>query len=107
MMVARTILDQLGGYRFIAFTGCKNFKGYDNSLTMNLARNVSGANRLKITLTPMDLYDMEFYRETGGKLNKDFELIPIKRKTVRMIEGVYCDQLEDFFTKVTGLHTRI
>lgn len=42
LTVAKTILEQLGGSRFLALTGSRNLVGDDTSLTMRLARNKSG-----------------------------------------------------------------
>lgn len=48
IMVAKTILEQLGGGKFIAMTGSKDFIDLGNGLRMNLARNKTSANRLEI-----------------------------------------------------------
>lgn len=37
-MVAKTILEQLGGGKFIAMTGCREFIDLGNGLRMNLAK---------------------------------------------------------------------
>ena len=59
--VAETILQQLGGNKFQAMTGSRCV-GYDaKSLTIRLAKNMSKANHLKITLTGLDLHDVEFF----------------------------------------------
>ena len=47
-MIAQTILMQLGGRRFVAFTGSKQYTDKGNGLRMNLARNKTSANRLDI-----------------------------------------------------------
>ena len=60
MTIAQTILDQLGGNKFMAMTGSKNFTDCGRSLSMRLAKNASRANYLKITLNGLDTYDMEF-----------------------------------------------
>ena len=96
MQVARTILDQLGGNKFIAMTGAKNLAGGDNFLSMKLPRNKSGANYLRITLSPMDDYTVQF-----DKINKSIGM------TVFCSGGIYCDQLQEVFTSVTGLDTRL
>ena len=112
MTVATTILDQLGGNKFIAMTGSKKFVGGDNFLSMQLAKNQSGANHLKITLTAMDDYTMEFIRFVMpkvkiNKVTKDITVKPEILETVKVIEGVYCDQLQNLFTETTGLYTRL
>lgn len=101
-MIAQTILQQIGGRRFAAMTGSRDFINMGNGLRMSLARNKTSANRLDITYDEgLDLYNMRFYRKTFSK--KTFEC---KTKDITGYEGVYCDMLEDIFTQVTGLHIR-
>lgn len=95
-MVAETILKQLGGKRFAVMTGSKNFIDGGNSLSMKLTRNQSGANYLRITLTSMDDYTMEFISIRGSKMT-----------TKNEVKGVFCDHLQAMFTSITGLNTRL
>jgi hypothetical protein len=90
--IASTILHQLGGNKFIAMTGSKNFICGNRSLTMQLTRNLAGAKYLRITLNGNDLYNMEFIA------NKDLK-VKVKH------EDVYNDMLQVMFTKSTGLYT--
>ena len=85
-MIAKTILEQIGGRRFAAMTGSKDFIDMGNGLRMSLAA---------------DLYNMRFYRRTFSK--KTFEC---KTKDIETHKGIYCDMLEEMFTMVTGLYTR-
>ena len=112
MTVAQTILNQLGGNKFIAMTGSKNFTSDGNTLNMTLTGNRSGANHLKITLNGLDTYDMEFIKYTKArvkidKANKAVNYTPDKLITVKSLDGIYCDQLQDIFTSVTGLETHL
>ena len=101
-MIAKTILEQIGGRRFAAMTGSKDFIDMGNGLRMSLARNKTSANRLDIIYDAgADLYNMRFYRRTFSK--KTFEC---KTKDIETHEGIYCDMLEEMFTMVTGLYTR-
>ena len=106
MRVADIILQQLGGNRFAVMTGSKNFISDGNTLRMSLARNASKANRLYITLDFDDTYTMRFFRYTAPRWNNkkcwydDEKITEIKTYT-----GVYCDQLQELFTEVTGLYT--
>ena len=71
-MIAKTILEQIGGRRFAAMTGSKDFIDMGNGLRMSLARNKTSANRLDIIYDAgLDLYNMRFYRKTFSK--KTFE----------------------------------
>ncbi len=97
MIIAQTILSQLGGNKFIVMTGSKNFISDGNTLRMKLTRNNAKAQFLSITLNSMDLYDMTFY-----SLSKDFKMIIKDQKN-----GIYCDMLQDIFTSVTGLYTHL
>ena len=83
-MIAKTIFEQIGGRRFAAMTGSKDFIDMGNGLRMSLARNKTSANRLDI------IYDA----------GADFYHMDIATH-----EGVYCDMLEELFTMVTGLCT--
>ena len=47
-MIAKTILQQIGGKRFATMTGSRNFIDMGNGLRMSLARNKTSANRLDI-----------------------------------------------------------
>ena len=62
MTVANTILEQLGGNKFIAMTGAKNFLSDGNTLRMTLPKNRSKANRLYVTLDTTDTYPMYFFQ---------------------------------------------
>ena len=91
-------LQQLGGNRFIAMTGAKNLAvdKSKNELHMKIMRNAKGISHVRIRLTSMDLYDMEFLQVRAGR-------IKIKSKE----KGVYGDQLAKMFKKNTGLNVRL
>ena len=100
-MVAKIIYQQLGGGRFAFMTGTKNFVAMKNGLCMSLTRNKTCANRLEITYDEgSDLYNMRFFR-TAFYVKK----VQTAEKDVEIFNGVYCDQLQDIFTQVTGLYT--
>ena len=109
--IAKTILDQLGGNRFIAFTGSKNFMAIENGLQMTLAKNGSKANRLEITLTCMDTYNMRFYKHTNASFNMNRYIKTgdgwrdAKDTEIKTFKGVYFDQLQELFTETTKLYT--
>lgn len=94
--IAKTILQQLGGNRFIAMTGAKNFTVGDNELIFRIPKSKKKINLVKIKLTSEDLYDMEF-----GKIEK-FEY-----KVVDKTPHLFFDQLQDVFTERTGLNTSL
>lgn len=94
--VAQTILNQLGGNKFVAMTGAHSLTADANSLTFKFGKNESKFFACKIELTAMDDYTMTFY-----KWRKKFDLEQVS------ITGVYCDQLTDIFTQNTGLYTSL
>jgi hypothetical protein len=94
--VAKEILAQLGGNKFVAMTGAKNLVDGGKFLAFKLPRAKDGINYVKITLTSMDLYDIEFGKIRANQYN-----------VVKKVDGIYNDQLQNIFTKVTGLYTRL
>jgi hypothetical protein len=107
-IIANEILKQLGGNKFITMTGSKNFLAIENGISMKLTRNGSKANMLEIKLNGKDLYDVRFYRYSGGRMNmKTLAVSPVKFEDVEVINDVYFDQLQEIFTRVTGLYTRL
>jgi hypothetical protein len=96
MTIAKTILEQLGGNRFIAMTGAKNLLSQDNALTFKIGRNSSQVNFVKIELTPDDTYTMTFSNMNINRI-----------KEIKKLEGVYNDMLQNIFTETTGLYTTL
>jgi hypothetical protein len=107
---SQILIEQLGGRKFIAMTGTKGFLRGEVSetnpkpwLRMDLSKNKSGATRLKITLEANDTYTMYFYKMTLGQ-STNWEAKISKEQT---FEGVYEDMLQDIFTEITGLYTKL
>lgn len=108
MSIPEIILNQLGGNKFVVMTGSKNFVADGNTLRMTLAKNGSKANRLYITLEADDTYTMHFFKYTAPRFNsKTYSFTDEKVTEVKTIKGVYCDQLQELFTEVTKLYTRL
>ena len=106
--IADTILEQLGGNKFIVMTGSKNFVADGNTLRMTLAKNVSKANRLYITLNADDTYTMRFFKCTAPRFNsKTLSFTNEKIKDIKIVNGVYCDMLRNIFETVTELYTSL
>ena len=93
--VAAQILHQLGGKRFIAFTGAKNIGVDSKSLTFKIGRNSKSISHIKIYHNMMDLYDVEFIRVRGTSM-----------KVVKKVNDVYAEDLQNIFSKYTGMATR-
>lgn len=104
--VSQTILQQLGGNRFIAMTGADQFKSSENSLAFRLrARNKLSCNWVTVVLEASDTYIVLFSRIA---VRKDASGIRRPQLTTKkIIEGLYCDQLQDIFTRETGLYTHL
>ncbi len=106
VVIATTILQQLGGTRFKTMTGAKNFLalGCDGFPTVGLrfklpggaGRVKNGINLVTVTLLPSDTYHMLFERVHGRKVTEISEH-----------DGVYDDMLQSIFTAETGLDTHL
>lgn len=96
MDVANEILAQLGGRRFLAMTGAKNLLGSASALSMKLPSAASRISHVRVTLTAMDDYTVDFLSIRGTTI-----------KTVRSVAGVYCDNLRAVFETNTGLYTSL
>ena len=98
--ISSTILTQLGGRRFIAMTGCKNFvfDHTNGALSFKLPGMVRKiATHVKIKLNALDLYDMEFI-----KIKRNGDMVTIDTR-----KGIYNDMLQACFSKTTGLATHL
>jgi len=94
--VAKNILFQLGGNKFLTITGTKNLVSDLNSLSFRIPRSKDGINYIKITLTSKDIYDVEYGKIYGYKYT-----------IVKREEGIYNNMLVSNFEKNTGLLTSI
>lgn len=109
LRVTDIILQQLGGNKFRAMTGAKDFLADGNTLRMTLIKNKSRANRLYITFDEAsDTYKMRFFYYFSGRLNKKtLTWTPDKTEEVAAYEGVYAEDICRIFTSVTGMDTRL
>ena len=89
--IAMTILHQLGGNRFIAMTGAKNLSCNNDALMFMFPKNKT----CWIILDEDDTYSMRFFK-LNWKLIDPLILVSEHH-------GIYCDQLQNIFTKQTGL----
>jgi len=95
---ANTVLEQLGGSKFIAMTGAKDFTRDDakQEIGFRIGRNNKSVNYVRITLTPNDTYDMEF-----------LGIRKLELKLRSKATDVYADQLQAIFTEHTGMDTHL
>jgi hypothetical protein len=96
--IAGTILQQLGGKRFIVMTGAKHVVADGDAFRFRLPSNFakSGINAVKITLTVDDTYDLVFSNVRGLNVTE-----------IATVTGIYADQLRDVFRSETGLDTTL
>lgn len=99
-ITATTILEQLGGRRFVFMTGAKMLVARPDGLTLRLPGAggfcKDGINAVDVRLTGRDDYDLTFSRVRGTKIT-----------TVSKHEGIYAENLRDVFTRATGLVTSL
>jgi len=92
-VVVSTIIEQLGGSKFRAMTGAKDFSSSGNNVSFRIGQNAKAVRSVKVTLDANDTYTMTFYGNKG---------------TVKYrVSGVYNDNLQSVFTQHTGLDTHL
>ena len=96
MASATEILNQLGGKKFIAMTGSKEFIDMGDGLKMKLTSNKLKAQYLYIQLLQNDTYKMTFAK-----------IVKMEWIVVSDTVGVYADMLQKVFTEKTGLDTTL
>lgn len=95
--IAATILEQLGGNRFVAMTGANHLVAESQALTFRLARGGKDRiNFVRIELKPLDEYRIDFMRWH----RIDFFTIAIR-------EHVQAEDLREVFESVTELRTSL
>jgi hypothetical protein len=99
-IIANTILDQLGDNRFIAMTGAKNFSVIMNGLQFSLSAGgtKNRNNMVRIRLNGRDLYDIE----VGKFSTRTFDFAISEQAFDIPVEN-----LQEVFTRLTGLYTRL
>ena len=94
---AQTLLNQLGGNRFKAMVGAKDFGIGSDGLHFKIGRNAKSISHVVIDLDRgKDLYDIKFLRVRAGKI-----------KVVKKLKGIYADQLGEIFKRYTGMNVRL
>ena len=93
--IAGEILKQLGGNKFIAMTGAKNFGVSHTGMHFMIPRH-NNINAISISLTVWDTYRVEFKKIDQNGI-----------KAISSFDNVYFDQLQELFTQQTGLYTHL
>ena len=98
MTVSREILAQLGGGRFIAMTGARDFVGDEASLSFRLPSTMTRqrASGMRITLAVDDTYTLE-----------TFKVVRFEMRILQTCPGIYVEALRRTFTQMTGLDTSL
>ena len=101
LVVPTTIIQQLGN-QTIALLGAKQFAGDETSVKFRIGRNTKRITHIRITLTSLDLYKVEFFR-----MPRDLtKLTPETLKPVHTSEMIYDDMLHKCIETHTGLYTK-
>lgn len=102
--IMRDLYMQLGGRVFTVSTGSRfegiSFDKEGNPVqTISLRRNKTCANKLQITyIWGKDVYKMVFYKQSFSK-----KTFTASVKKVYENEMVFCDELQEIFSEVTGM----
>ncbi len=92
--IANEIIRQMCGTgRLTAMTGAKNFVAHDSAVSFRIGRNSKRVNYVKITLTPSDLYTIEYGYIRGMNYTVRTESTEI-----------YNDMLKADFERETGMY---
>ncbi len=96
--IAGVILDQLGARRFMVMTGARELVATAQGLQFKLPANFAqgGVNMIRVELNAMDTYDVI----AGRWARLDF-------KEKAREDGVYGEDLQRAFTRLTGLDTHL
>ena len=95
-MDPQVTIAQLGGNKFRAMTGVRGFTFDPSTSELSFRLPNPKVNHVRITLNGNDLYDIKF-----GRIRKS------TYKVVETVEDVYAENLQDVFTRVTGLRTTL
>ena len=129
--IANTILSQFGGHKFTVMTGARNFVAIENGIRFNIGKNGSQANMVKVILNGDDTYTMSFIKQgrefneytilmkyaDKGLSEQEFNETVSKAiarakknaepKTLKEYNGLFFDQLQEFFAEYTKMYTRL
>jgi len=92
MTKATTILNQLGGNKFIAMTGATCYS--DGNTLISKFKGSKIANIMYVTLNENDTYDVKLCKFRG-----------LDVKTIKEVTGAYAEMLKPIFEGTTGLKT--
>ena len=102
--VAETILQQLGGHKFIVMTGATRICALESGLQFSLPGGrgfaKQGINKVQIILNPSDTYTVKFMRIRHKHVDLEIDVISNH-------SDIYAEDLQELFTRKTGLETHL
>lgn len=96
--VGETILEQLGGNKFLAMTGAKRLVLLERGLQFDIPVS-QGVDRVQIVLAGADTYTVAFYKWKAREL--------ALKAVGPFVNGVYAAELQSIFAARTGLRTSL
>lgn len=93
--VADTIYQHLGGNKFCAMTNMSAFDPGPDRLTFRIGTNPKKVKIVVIILEANDTYTVHFIRVRGIHTSMD------------TVDSIYADQLQEVFSRYTGLDTHL
>ncbi len=98
MSFVDAIIDSLGGNKFVCMVDAKDmvYSDSDQFLMFKIARNDHKVTHVKVTLTALDLYDVEYLNIRARKV-----------KVISKSSGLLGNQLAENFERNTGLKTKL
>ena len=94
LVVAETILSQMGGKRALAvLCGCKDFAGDEASVQFKVGSNGKKVTACRVVLDASDTYTVEFFAGRGAHMRKVYDC-----------SDVYADSLRGIFEAQTGMY---
>ena len=95
--MARKILHELGGSKFSAMVGTKDIVQTDKGVQFGIGKGAKqGINKVRISYTGVDTYNMEFFNIRGANV-----------KSIKEASNIYSGDLARVFKDTTGLDTKL
>ena len=97
--VQETIVEQMGGNKFRVMVGCKQMSVDGDKPAVTFT--IGGGARKRIKYVKVELMGDDTYTMTFSKVFK------YEHKIIKVVKGVYFDQLQSIFTEQTGFDTSL
>lgn len=102
--IANEIIRQLGGRKFTAMTGARDYMAIDKGLCFAIPGTITKnrINKVRIILDPSDTYTVSFWN-----YRKQKNIHTPSMKKIAEHSMIYDDMLQSIFTAETGLDTHL